>query len=75
MSLLTDPQDDSEENNGQENVEIAIVGTVWKKIETGFSTGRVPVHTVFKDVSGPARYAEKNIKKSRVSIAFCLLLP
>ncbi|GBN29485.1 hypothetical protein AVEN_261035-1, partial [Araneus ventricosus] len=37
MRLFTDSEDDSEESNELQNIEIAIDGTVWKKIETSSS--------------------------------------
>jgi len=52
MRLLTDSEDDSESNERQ-NIEIAIDETVWKKIETSSSPGKSPLHSIFKDVSGP----------------------
>ncbi|XP_072760337.1 uncharacterized protein [Anoplolepis gracilipes] len=61
MRLLTDSEDDSEESNERQNIEIAIDGTVWKKIETSSSPGRLPLHTIFKDVSGPTGHAKRNI--------------
>lgn len=58
MRLLTDFEDDSEESNERQNIEIAIDGTVWKKIETSSSPGRPPLHTILKDVSGPTGHAK-----------------
>ncbi|GBN78446.1 hypothetical protein AVEN_119235-1, partial [Araneus ventricosus] len=40
MRLLTNSEDDSEESNERQIIEIAIDGTVWKKIETSSSPGR-----------------------------------
>ncbi|GBM60626.1 hypothetical protein AVEN_271416-1 [Araneus ventricosus] len=44
MGLPTDSEDDSEESDGRQNIEVAIDGTVWKKIETSSSPGRPPLH-------------------------------
>ncbi|GBN63226.1 hypothetical protein AVEN_228025-1 [Araneus ventricosus] len=44
MRLWTDSEDDSEESNERKNIEIAIDGTVWKKIETSSSLVRSPLH-------------------------------
>ncbi|GBO21948.1 hypothetical protein AVEN_216942-1 [Araneus ventricosus] len=44
MRLLTDSEDDSEESNERQNIEIAVDGTIWKKMKTSSSTGRPPLH-------------------------------
>ncbi|GBM86386.1 hypothetical protein AVEN_271678-1 [Araneus ventricosus] len=44
MCLFTVSDDDSEESNERQNIEIAVDGTVWKKIETSSFPGRPPLH-------------------------------
>ncbi|GBM04038.1 hypothetical protein AVEN_248570-1, partial [Araneus ventricosus] len=42
--LLTDSQDDREESNKRQNIEIAVDGTVWKKIEANYFPDRSLLH-------------------------------
>ncbi|GBM01973.1 hypothetical protein AVEN_269574-1 [Araneus ventricosus] len=44
MRLLTDSEGDSEESTVRQNIEIAIDGTAWKKIETSSSPGISYLH-------------------------------
>lgn len=73
MRLLTDSENDIEESNERQNIEIAVDGTVWKKIERSSSPGRPPIHAIFKDVSGPTGHSKRNIMTGKVSTAFYLL--
>ncbi|XP_055912712.1 uncharacterized protein LOC129946523 [Eupeodes corollae] len=65
MRLISDSEDEGEE--------IAMDGTVWKKIDTCSTPGRRPLHTIFKGLSGPTGHAKRNIMKGSVSSAFYLL--
>lgn len=47
MRLLTDSEDDIEESNERQNIEIAVDGTVWKKIERSSSPGRPSLFMLF----------------------------
>jgi len=53
---------------------IAADGTCWEKMREGGGPGRLPIHSVFKDVSGPTGYAKRNIIRGKVSSAFSLII-
>lgn len=75
MKLLADYEDDIQESNGWKNIEIAIYGTVWKKIETSSSPGRPFLHTILKDVLCPTVHAKLNIMMGKLTTAFmCYLI-
>lgn len=44
MRLLTESEDDSQESNERQYIEIAVDGTIWKKMEKNSSPGRSPFH-------------------------------
>ncbi|XP_014611209.1 PREDICTED: uncharacterized protein LOC106790656 [Polistes canadensis] len=44
--------EEEKENINKKN-EIAADGTNWEKIQEGSTTGRLPLHNIFKDISGP----------------------
>ena len=72
MRLLSSSEDKCEEND--QNSETAIDGTVWQKIQEGSEPGRSPLHTIFREISGPTGYAKRNIMKGKVRSAFSLIL-
>jgi hypothetical protein len=55
------------------DTEIAVDGTIWKKLEVGRSSGR-PIHTIFKDIAGPTGYAKRNVMAGSVSSALHLII-
>ncbi|XP_043485885.1 uncharacterized protein LOC122513544 [Polistes fuscatus] len=65
--------EEEKENINKKN-EIAADGTNWEKIQEGSTTGRLPLHNIFKDISGPTGYAKRNIIKGEVDSAFLLLI-
>uniref|UniRef100_A0A1A9V7W1 PiggyBac transposable element-derived protein domain-containing protein n=1 Tax=Glossina austeni TaxID=7395 RepID=A0A1A9V7W1_GLOAU len=64
----------SSESENKEEIEIAMDGTVWKKIKEGSNSGKASVYNIFKEVSGPTGYAKRNIMKGRVKSAFSLII-
>ncbi|CAK9832670.1 PiggyBac transposable element-derived protein 4 [Anthophora retusa] len=54
--------------------EISVDGTMWKKLQEGSTPGRLPVHNIFKEMSGPTAYAKRHIMKGSVRTAFSLIL-
>ena len=40
----------------------------------GGSSGRYPVHKIFKDIAGPTGYAKRNVMEGNVSSAFHLII-
>ena len=54
--------------------EIAADGTKWKRIQEGSISGRLSLHNIFEDTSGPTGYAKRNIMKDKVISAFSLLI-
>lgn len=65
MLLLTDSDDDSEENNAHHDIEYAIDGIVCKTIATNSSSARPPLYTILKGVSHPAEHAKQHIMRWR----------
>lgn len=57
-----------------QQTEIASDGTIWTRIEEGGIAGRLPLHSVFKDVHGPTTHAKRNIMNGNLSSAFLLLI-
>ena len=56
------------------DTEISVDGTMWKKLQEGSTPGRLPVHNIFKEMSGPTAYAKRHIMKGNVRTAFSLIL-
>lgn len=54
--------------------EISVDGTMWKKLQAGSTPGRLPVHNIFKEMTGPSAYAKRHIMKCSVRTAFSLIL-
>lgn len=71
--VLSSSEDENEIIQDNQN-EISADGTCWEKIQEGSSPGRLPLHNIFKDVSGPTGYAKKNIMKGEASSAFSLVI-
>ena len=57
-----------------QDTEISVDGTMWKKLQEGSTPGRLPVHNIFKEMSGPTAYAKRHIMKGSVRTAFSLIL-
>lgn len=72
MRLFSSSEDECEEND--QNIETSVDGTVWQKIHQGSGPGRSPLHTIFREISGPTGYAKRNIMKGKVRSAFSLIL-
>ncbi|GBM56687.1 hypothetical protein AVEN_98177-1 [Araneus ventricosus] len=72
MRLFSSSEDECEEND--QNIETSIDGTIWQKIQQGSGPGRSPLHTTFREISGPTGYAKRNIMKGKVRSAFSLIL-
>ncbi|XP_043502332.1 uncharacterized protein LOC122524249 [Polistes fuscatus] len=70
---IVSSSEEEKENINKKN-EIAADGTNWEKIQEGSTTGRLPLHNTFKDISGPTGYAKRNIIKGEVNSAFLLLI-
>ncbi|XP_035739262.1 uncharacterized protein LOC118449144 [Vespa mandarinia] len=64
----------SSESENEEEIGIATDGTVRQKIKKGFNRGRTPIYNIFKEISGSARYAKRNIIKGRVESTFSLII-
>lgn len=43
------------------DTETAVDGIIWKKLEVGGSTGKPPIHAIFKDTEGLTGYAKRNV--------------
>ncbi|XP_076764824.1 uncharacterized protein LOC143431767 [Xylocopa sonorina] len=54
--------------------EISVDGTMWKKLQEGSTPGRLPVRNIFKEMPGPTAYAKRHIMKGSVRTAFSLIL-
>jgi hypothetical protein len=74
MRLPSSSEDEGGSEVPNQQTEIASDGTVWKRIEEGGVAGRLPVESVFKDVTGPTAHAKRNIMKGNLSSAFLLLI-
>ncbi|GBM50554.1 hypothetical protein AVEN_1940-1 [Araneus ventricosus] len=71
MRLLTDSEDDSEESNERQNIEIAIDGTVWKKIETSSTSSSRQLWRLFAfKCKGVKRYLLVEIVSSTLFHSF-----
>ncbi|XP_043498364.1 uncharacterized protein LOC122521585 [Polistes fuscatus] len=46
----------SSESENEEEIKIAMDGTVWQKIKDGSNRGRAPIYNIFKEISGPIGY-------------------
>lgn len=71
---LSSSEDENDEDKQDDHKEIATDGTIWEKLQAGSSSGRKPIQSIFKDVSGPTGYAKRNIMKGVVSTAFSLII-
>uniref|UniRef100_A0A0K0G3K6 DDE_Tnp_1_7 domain-containing protein n=1 Tax=Strongyloides venezuelensis TaxID=75913 RepID=A0A0K0G3K6_STRVS len=49
------------------HTEIAVNGTTWSKLEVGGSSGRYPIHQIFKGIAGPSGYEKRNVIEGSVS--------
>lgn len=49
-----------------QDTEISVDSTMWKKQQEGSTPGRLPVHNIFKEMSGPTAYAKRHIMKGSV---------
>ncbi|KAK9702079.1 hypothetical protein QE152_g30167 [Popillia japonica] len=72
MRLFSSSEDECEEND--QNIETSVDGTVWQKNHQGSGPGRSPLHTIFREISGPTGYAKRNIMKGKVRSAFSSIL-
>ncbi|GBN98716.1 hypothetical protein AVEN_48818-1 [Araneus ventricosus] len=72
MRLFSSSEAECEEN--VQNIETSIDGTVWQKIHQISGPGRSPLHTIFREISGPTGYAKRNIMMGKVRSAFSLIL-
>lgn len=59
IQVLSSSEDDNESIRQDNQNEIAADGTSWEKIQEGSCPRRLPLHNIFKDVSGPTGYAKK----------------
>ena len=57
-----------------QDTEISVDGTMWKKLKEGSTPGRLSVLNIFKEMSGPTAYAKRHIMKGSVRTAFSLIL-
>lgn len=71
---LSSSEDENDEDKQDNHKEFATDGTIWEKLQVGTSSGRKPIQSIFKDVSGPTGYAKSNIMKGVVSTAFSLII-
>nr|XP_036218160.1 uncharacterized protein LOC106623612 [Bactrocera oleae] len=46
-----------------QDTEISVDGTMWKKLKEGSTPGRLSVLNIFKEMSGPTAYAKRHIMK------------
>ena len=61
MHILHDSETEKDENISRSSqnldaicdTEIAVDGTIWKKLEIGGSSGRPAIHKIFKDIADP----------------------
>lgn len=82
MRILSDSESENETNipRSSQNLdavcdtEIAIDGIIWTKLKVGGSSGRPPVHRIFKDIAGPTGYSKRNVMEGNVSSAFHLII-
>ncbi|XP_066590647.1 uncharacterized protein [Prorops nasuta] len=56
------------------SAEKAADGTLWETLNEGRNVGRLPIYTIFKDVSGPTAYAKRHIMLGSASSAFNLII-
>ncbi|KAL9905270.1 rhodopsin 4 isoform 1-T4 [Glossina fuscipes fuscipes] len=64
----------SSESENEEEIETAMDGTVWKKVNEASNSGRTSIYNIFKEISGPTGYAKRNIMKGSVKSAFALII-
>lgn len=57
-----------------QRIETVVDGTVWEEIDGSPKTGRIPVHDILRDISGPTGYAKRHIMKGQIKTAFSLII-
>ncbi|GBM19376.1 hypothetical protein AVEN_196007-1 [Araneus ventricosus] len=66
MRLFPSSEDECEEND--QNIETSIDGTVCQNIQQCSEPGRSQLRTIFREISGPTKYAKRNIMKGKIRL-------
>uniref|UniRef100_A0A1B0AS78 Uncharacterized protein n=1 Tax=Glossina palpalis gambiensis TaxID=67801 RepID=A0A1B0AS78_9MUSC len=67
-------EDEGGSNVPNQETEIGLDGTIWTRIEKGGVAGRLPVHSVFKDVHGPTARTKRSIMNGNLSMPSGILI-
>ncbi|XP_060831534.1 uncharacterized protein LOC132915735 [Bombus pascuorum] len=62
--ILSSSENETESVQASSN-EISVNGTKWERIQEGSDSGRLPLHHIYKDTSGPTKYAKRGIMEDK----------